>query len=106
MRLSRTSDQVFTALDGRRVVGLVALHLSYMLHTDSRWARITALVVAETHRNRGVGDALLRHAEECALAGGAWGVELTCNYQRKEAHSFYARRGYTERRKRFFKALQ
>jgi GNAT superfamily N-acetyltransferase len=105
-RLSRTSDQVFAALDGRRVVGLVALHLSYMLHTDSRWARVTALIVSETHRNRGVGDALLRHAEECALAGGAWGVELTCNDRRTEAHRFYTRRGYAERRKRFFKALQ
>jgi GNAT superfamily N-acetyltransferase len=105
-RLRRVSDQAFAAVDGGRVVGLVALHLSQMLHTDSRWCRITALVVAETHRRRGVGDALLRHAEQCALAGGAWGVELTCNDQRKDAHAFYVRRGYAERRKRFFKSLQ
>lgn len=105
-RLGRRNDAVFAAVDGRRVVGIVAIHLSYMLHTDSRWCRVTALVVAESHRRRGVGDALLRHAEECAVAGGAWGVELTCNERRKEAHRFYTRRGYSERRKRFFKSLQ
>ena len=105
-RLGRKTDEVFAAVDGRRLVGLVAIHLSHMLHTDSRWCRVTTLVVAETHRRRGVGDALLRHAEQCALAGGAFGIELTCSETRKEAHGFYARRGYAERRKRFFKSLQ
>lgn len=105
-RLGRRTDAVYAAVDGRRVVGIVAIHLSYMLHTDSRWCRVTALVVAESHRRRGVGDALLRHAEDCALAGGAWGVEPTCNEGRKEAHDFSTRRGYSERRKRFFKSLQ
>ena len=105
-RLGRRSDEVFAALDGRRVVGLVAIHLCHMLHTENAWCRVTALVVTESHRRRGVGDALLSHAEQCAMAGGAWAVELTCNARRKDAHDFYTRRGYAERRKRFFKALQ
>ena len=104
--LGRKSDQVFLAIDGKRVVGLVALHLSSMLHTEGRWCRVTTLVVTESHRRRGVGAALLRHAEQCALAGGAWCVELTCGERRGEAHSFYVRHGYTERRTRFFKSLQ
>jgi len=105
-RMSRKFDSVFAALDGTRVVGFVALHLSQFLHTDARWCRVTALAVTGSHRRRGVGTALLRHAEQCALAAGAWCVELTCAHQREEAHAFYARHGYTERRKRFFKALQ
>ena len=104
--LGRKSDQVFAAVEGKRVVGLVALHLSSMLHTEGRWCRVTTLVVTESHRRRGVGEALLRHAEQCALAGGAWCVELTCGERRGEAHRFYLRHGYTERRTRFFKSLQ
>jgi GNAT superfamily N-acetyltransferase len=104
--LGRKSDQVFAAVDGGRVVGLVALHFSTMLHTEGRWCRVTTLVVTESHRRRGAGAALLRHAEECALAGGAWCVEITCGERRGEAHRFYMRHGYTERRTRFFKSLQ
>jgi len=104
--LGRKSDQAFAAVDDKRVVGLVALHFSSMLHTEGRWCRVTALVVTESHRRRGVGAALLRHAEQCALAGGAWCVELTCGERRGEAHRFYLRHGYTERRTRFFKSLQ
>ena len=104
--LGRKSDQAFAAVDGKRVVGLVALHFSSMLHTEGRWCRVTSLVVTESHRRRGVGAALLRHAEQCALAGGAWCVELTCGERRGEAHRFYLRHGYTERRTRFFKSLQ
>ena len=105
-RLDGECDQVFAAVDGRRAVGLVAIHFCHMLHTEARWCRVTTLVVTDSHRRRGVGDALLRHAEQCALLGGAWGVELTCNARRKEVHGFYTRRGYAERRKRFYKTLQ
>jgi GNAT superfamily N-acetyltransferase len=104
--LGRKSDQAFAAVDGKRVVGVVALHFSSMLHTEGRWCRVTTLVVTESHRRRGVGAALLRHAEQCALAGGAWCVEITCGERRGEAHRFYLRHGYTERRTRFFKSLQ
>ena len=105
-RLGGPTDPVFVATDGGKVVGLVALHLSHMLHLDSTWSRITTLVVADTHRRRGVGEALLTHAEQCCLAAGATGVELTCGERRSDAHRFYARHGYAERRKRFFKALE
>jgi GNAT superfamily N-acetyltransferase len=105
-RLGGRNDPVFVATDGGRVVGLVALHLSHMLHLDSTWSRITAIVVAPAHRRRGVGEALLTHAEQCCLAAGAAGVELTCREHRADAHRFYARHGYAERRKRFFKALE
>ena len=105
-RLGGKDDPVFVATDEGDVVGLVALHLSHMLHLDSTWSRVTTLVVAQTHRRRGVGEALLAHAEQCALAAGASGVELTCGPRRADAHRFYMRHGYAERRKRFFKALE
>ena len=105
-RLGGKLDPVFVATDEGQIVGLVALHLSHMLHLDSTWSRVTTLVVAKTHRRRGVGEALLAHAEQCALAAGASGVELTCGQRRTDAHRFYMRRGYAERRKRFFKALE
>ena len=105
-RLGGPNDPVFVATDADRVVGLVALHLSHMLHVDSTWSRITAIVVPESHRRRGVGATLLAHAEQYCVAAGALGVELTCRDHRTDAHRFYARHGYAERRKRFFKALE
>jgi len=105
-RMSRTADAVFAAVDGGAVVGIVAIHLSQMLHIDTRWARITTLVVTETKRRRRVGEALLLHAEQSAMAAGAVGIELTCGERRKEAHPFYMSHGYVERRKRFFKSFQ
>jgi GNAT superfamily N-acetyltransferase len=103
--LAGPGDAVFVADDNGAVVGLVTIHMAHMLHLQRPWARVTELVVTETHRRRGVGDALLAHAEQWCRKAGAAGIELTCRPTRTEAHTFYTRRGYAERPKRFFKSL-
>lgn len=50
--------------------------------------------VRPTAQGRGIGDALLRHAEERARALGAARMELTVVAQRSDLIAWYARRDY------------
>jgi GNAT superfamily N-acetyltransferase len=96
------SDRVFAAeLDGT-VVGLLGMHLARLLHSD-RFARITAFIVTEAHRGRGVGEALLREAEAWALARGCTQIEVTSGDHHAASHGFYERHGYRLDDRRFVK---
>ncbi|WP_429593976.1 GNAT family N-acetyltransferase [Arthrobacter crystallopoietes] len=59
-------------------------------------ARLTALVVDEAERSRGVGALLLEATEQVALDMGAPVLELSTSNQRQQAHRFYERHGYTQ----------
>lgn len=80
-------------VDGR-VVGCVTVHLFQALHTSEPTAWLTAVVVDEDVRGRGVGSALVRRAEEWAMQHGANRISLTSALRRKEAHEFYKARDY------------
>ena len=67
------------------------------LLSDPR-AEITALVVDETVRGKGVGRKLVRAAEEWALGQGLRLMRLRSNVIRTEAHEFYRRVGYVEQK--------
>ena len=51
--------------------------------------------VRPTAQGRGIGDALLRHAEAHAAGAGALRLEMTVVAQRSELIAWYVRRGYT-----------
>jgi len=85
------------------VAGLVGLHLLTFLERDGRWCRITALVVGEEARRAGVGRALVEAVEEVARAERCLCVEVSSGVHRADAHAFYERLGYEERRRRFQK---
>lgn len=87
------------------IAGLVALDVSFYLPLGTRTARITALVVCEHLRRRGVGSALLREAQTRARAAGAARIELTSATSRVEAHRFYLSAGFAESALRFLKHL-
>jgi GNAT superfamily N-acetyltransferase len=100
---SNPGDAVLIAEEAGEVLGLVALHSFEMLHRAGRLGRITALVVAENARRRGVGGKLLRAAESQLLSIGCTMLEVTSAEQRRDAHDFYAAHGYREYRARFIK---
>ncbi|MEW5825473.1 MAG: GNAT family N-acetyltransferase [Candidatus Bipolaricaulota bacterium] len=58
------------------------------------WLAIDVLWVAESHRGRGVGAALLREAEKEAVELGARAAYL--DTFRWQAREFYAKHGYSE----------
>ena len=104
-RLSADSSSwVYVALEGERVVGLAAVHVMPVLEDDPI-ARVTAIVVDEGARGRGIGRALLARLEERARAKGCDRIDLTSRYDREGAADFYRRMGFEDTSSRFVKGL-
>jgi GNAT superfamily N-acetyltransferase len=99
------ADRLFVAeLDGS-VVGFAGLQVSPSLEDDRDAAKVSAIVVDEAFRRRGVGAALLAAVEAEARDRGCGLVFLTTAERRAEAHEFYRRLGWEETGRRFAKTL-
>jgi GNAT superfamily N-acetyltransferase len=87
--------------DGTAVVAEVEGRVAAWLHVEMRYslvadreAQIMALVVDEGCRGRGIGSALMRHAERWAADHGADTVRVGSRITRTDAHRFYEAIGY------------
>ncbi len=99
-------DQTVLVADRDGVLcGLLGLDVMYYLPLGARTCRITALVVADTHRGCGVGRDLLHAAEAWARQADAARIEVTSAAHRIEAHAFYRACGYRDGSVRFVKQL-
>ncbi len=80
------------ARDGNEVVGTAAV----VIYTTPIWlkARIEDVVVDESARGRGVGEALVRGCIEVARKRGAAIVELQSARSREAANRLYPRLGF------------
>jgi ribosomal protein S18 acetylase RimI-like enzyme len=78
------------------IVGILCLTV-YRVPTGLR-SIIEDVIVDETMRGRGIGQALMRRAIELARAAGAEGVSLTSNPQREAANRLYRSMGFELRR--------
>jgi GNAT superfamily N-acetyltransferase len=99
-------DLLLVAVSGKKLAGFASLHLIPLVHENGFLARITALVVDQEFRRKGVGKTLVRKLEINALKNGAVRLEVTSAARRKDAHRFYLEMGYQEYRKRFMKSLK
>lgn len=93
------------ATPGSPLVGVVTLHVTPVMHRPGPIGRLTAVVVDEGARGKGVGRALVAAAEAVLLARGCAMIEITSNRKRTDAHAFYERLGYTITSFRFAKQL-
>ena len=100
-----TDYNLFVALINDELVGFISLHIYQYVHLEDRLSRITALCVDAEHRSFGIGAKLLVHAEEYIKSEGCKIIELTSGVQREDAHRFYERHGYLEKRKRLVKDI-
>jgi GNAT superfamily N-acetyltransferase len=76
------------------VMGFVALHLLPRFEHDDHIARLLALVVDQSARERGIGSQLLDEAERIAREAGAAFVEVTAGHHRPDARRLYEVHGY------------
>jgi GNAT superfamily N-acetyltransferase len=88
------------------IIGWMQVEKRLLVHLDPR-AEVVALVVAEGHRRRGAGRALMQRAEEWAAEHDCRAVYLRSNVFRTWAHAFYETLGYRllKTQKAFLKEL-
>ena len=96
---------VWVAEIEHRIVGVATARTFAGLHVATPVAWLTALVVAERMRGKGVGKQLVAVAEEWARQQGAAKLALTSALHRAEAHEFYKRLGYDHTGVRLAKTL-
>ena len=99
---SLTGHHVLVAEDDGRLVGsvtvIVAPNLTYQ---GTPFALIENVVVTESARGRGVGALIMNAAIDIAREAGCYKVTLTSNKRRADAHRFYERIGFDERKEGF-----
>jgi ribosomal protein S18 acetylase RimI-like enzyme len=87
------------------LLGAITLHITPVLHRAGPIGRLTALVVDESVRGQGIGQALVAAAEVYLAGHGCAMIEVTSNKKRTDAHAFYEKLGYTATSFRFAKSL-
>lgn len=98
-----TNAVVLVALVRGELVGLVSGYLIPTLHQPGSIGRITALVVAEKVRSRGIGSKLIQELENWFLRSECLRFEVTSGEHRGDAHRFYESLGYVPSSRRFLK---
>jgi GNAT superfamily N-acetyltransferase len=105
-RLERSdADVLLVAEADGEVVGLASLHVSPALEYDGDAGKLSAIVVDERHRGRGIARALVGAIEREARRRGCVLLFLTTAERREDAHAFYRAVGFEETGRRFAKRL-
>jgi GNAT superfamily N-acetyltransferase len=84
---------------------VLTLHMVPVLHEPGDWCRVTALVIAERARRRGLARALVTEAEAIARTHGCARIEVTSALHRDGAHELYRGMGFGQVSEHFLKAL-
>ena len=88
-------DRIIVASEGDRVLGCLQLSFLPGLSHRGAWrAQIESVRVAATERGRGLGELLVEHARERAIAKGCRMLQLTTDQSREDALRFYERLGF------------
>ena len=103
--LANKNYATFVAVSKGKVCGMIGTFTCYTYEHNSPSARILALVVSEKMRGRGVGHALIAAAERDLAQRNIRRVAVNARFERKEAHEFYEKLGYTRNGFRFVKEL-
>ena len=104
-RLLSHDGQALVASDDTGLLGIATTQIVWSLVEDAPRALLTALVVREDTRGRGVGRALVTAVEHWARERGAERVVVTTALRRAGAHAFYERLGFEFTGRRYVKSI-
>jgi len=93
-RLEADESVVFVADRGGRLAGFTQLYPSFSSGSMNRLWILNDLFVAPESRRVGVGAALMKAAEDFALAAGSKGLVLATQKTNAAAKALYERSGY------------
>src|SRR5215471_1531940 len=103
--LANKSYATFVAVSNGKVCGMIGTFAQQTYEHNSPCAKILALVVSDKMRGRGVGQALIEAAEQDLAQKNIKRLAVNTRFERKEAHEFYEKLGYTRNGFRFVKEL-
>ena len=86
--------KLFVAREGKRVVAMASLLYTISTAEGGKAALFEDLVVHPDERNRGIGEALLKHVIEQARAEGLVRITLLTDMQNERAQAMYRRCGF------------
>jgi len=104
-RLLSHDGQALVASDDTGLLGIATTQIVWSLVEDAPRALLTALVVRDDTRGRGVGRALVTAVEHWARERGAERVVVTTALRRAGAHAFYERLGFEFTGRRYVKSI-
>jgi ribosomal protein S18 acetylase RimI-like enzyme len=93
--LSQEGRELLVAELGDRIVGTAdVLIVANLTHQAKPWAIVENVVVTESSRGQGIGQALMGRVLEIASAAGCYKVQLLSRKERADAHRFYEQLGF------------
>ncbi len=95
--LESTKDIILVAQQGDEVIGYIHVSPYELLYSDSL-INILGFVVKEKFINTGTGNVLINSLEYWAKENGYSGVRLVSGFDRLNAHRFYQKHGYINRK--------
>ena len=103
--ISVPNNTYLVALEENKIIGFMSLEMNYKLHHNGRVGIIEEFVMDPNTRSKGYGKEFLAFAENYMKQQGCLCIELTSNFRRTRAHSFYEKNGFSKTSYKFFKDL-
>ena len=96
---------VFVADLHNQPMGVATAYVVPVVHADWPVAVLSALVVHEGHRRRGIGRQLVEAAHQWARDRHAYRITVSSGLARAAAHAFYEGLGYEHTARRYSRLL-
>lgn len=103
--LASESNYIFVAEEEGKLIGFATCSMRYIIRYPHPVSQLDELFVLAEYRRHGLGKQLVEKVEQTAKENGCSLMYIESGYDRKEAHVFYEKVGYTNNGYYFKKSL-
>jgi GNAT superfamily N-acetyltransferase len=96
--------RMVAAFEADTCVGISGIWVATKIYSG-RYLEMDNVVVADTHRSKGIGQLMTNFVTELALAEGCELIMLDAYLENVKAHAFYERAGFVKKGYHFLKRL-